>query len=322
MSKISTEQRRKASIDMTLTFFGSYYPSWRLAKVLGIRKILATRYDFYSDLASEVSNPDDDTGEAAIAQELKNGLYFDAIAECVQYVEDLFAILKASEKPDYFINGIVTYEAHKISKYIKNYVVDKKGISSAFHLPNDYQHIEEADKKLIDESVEKLASLVSDCIKFYNHHRLIYNQYKHGLTVAMRTYGNKFSEEQINEDKKGSFPPNLSILDNINVKKAFEKGRNYIPGIIMPNFSDNIRTIYQALSEEDNLLRLVPIHDSDIDIELFVDFAYKVRICLETFIFNYTWKIKPEEGKIKFQLPDNHRKNTYLTCVLTLDKED
>jgi len=49
------------------------------------------RYKFYKDFIQDVKYAHDANGEATIAQEIKNGLCFNTIAQCIQYIEDLFA---------------------------------------------------------------------------------------------------------------------------------------------------------------------------------------------------------------------------------------
>jgi hypothetical protein len=314
---MTNEQRSRASVDMTLTFFNSYYSSWRLSKVLSIKKILDNRYEFYSEFIKDVKNVRDEIGEATIAQEIKNGLFFDSISECVQYVEDLFALIKASEKPDFFVRSIISYSAGDLGKYIKRFVVSNDTLSKAFHFPIDYKIPNEEDLREFENAVSVLSNMTTDLIKFYLDYKHTYNQYKHGLTVGMRTFGNVFVEDQINQDKQGKFPPYLAVYDNLNLDEASKKGRfDPTQGILMPGFTDNVREILGDLIKENNFLRLSHIQNTNIDIDYLVDVAYKARACIQLFIYNYSWKIKPEENTIKFQLPTDHRGNTYIDMSL------
>lgn len=116
---MTSEQRKKASVDLTLTFFRSYSSRRRLTKVLAIQKLIKQRYSFYTDILSETPDYDDENIEASIAQEVYNGLHHDAIAQCIQYIEDLFALMNATKTPDFFIQKITTYRAGDILKVIK-----------------------------------------------------------------------------------------------------------------------------------------------------------------------------------------------------------
>jgi len=69
---MTPEQRLSASIDLTLTYFNSFSPEWRLVKVLTNKRLLKERYNFFKDISQEVKRRDDLTGEATIAQEITN----------------------------------------------------------------------------------------------------------------------------------------------------------------------------------------------------------------------------------------------------------
>lgn len=262
---------------------------------------------------------EDVNGEATIAQELKNGMYFDAISECVQYVEDLFALIKASQQSDYFIRNIITYKAVQVSQSISNFKVNRSSIVKAFHIPVDISYGEGDDEKTVEEGIQYLQDLILKCIQFYEDYQALYNQYKHGLTVGMRPYGNTFSEEQILKDKNGTMPPYLTIYDNIDIQKALQGKSKNFQGMLMPYLTKNVIPFISELNRENNFLRLVPMHDSDIDIERFVDFAYKVRTCLDIFIYNYTFKLKPDPNCIKFCVPSDYRTNMVLNCEFPLN---
>jgi hypothetical protein len=210
---MTPQQRTQASVDLTLTYIQNYYPDWRLAKVLTIKKLLAQRYEFYKDFIQDVKSHRDENGEATIAQEIRNGLYFDAISQSVQYVEDLFALINASLKPDYFIKNIINYDAGKVTNLIKSFNanVSAKKISEAFHFPDNLPFTTEDDKKAYDVQVDYLLSLVKDVAKFHKDYEYFHNQYKHGLAVAMRPFGNTYVQEQIDEDKRGEFKPYITV---------------------------------------------------------------------------------------------------------------
>lgn len=312
---MTPEQRLNASVDLTLTYFASYYPEWRLTKILANQKLLNERYDFYKDIAKEAGNWDDDSGEATIAQEIKNGLYFDSITHCVQYIEDLFALIRASKKPDYFIRHIITYKAGEVSNAIKAFKADKKTVSKAFHFHDDLVFKEPEQQARYEKGIENLIGLIIDLVTFYNGYYFFCNQYKHGLAVGMRPHGNKFNDEQIALDKKEEFKPYIAVYDNLNLKAGTKKGTvNLKHGIMMPGFTDNVRPFIGELEKSNNFLRFVrPPDYPDFSFETLTDIAYKTRACLHCFIVNYSRKIKPQDEKF-FHLPDEYRKNTAVRC--------
>jgi hypothetical protein len=320
---MTPNQRTQASIDLTLTYLGSYYPDWRLTKVLTLKKLLAERYEFYKDIIQGVKHHHDESGEATIAQEIRNGLYFDSISQCVQYVEDLFALISASKKPDFFIKNIITYDAGRVTNLIKSFNsnITAKRIAETFHFPHNLPFTTDNDKKTYDSQVEYLLHLTKDVVKFHKDYEYFHNQYKHGLAVAMRPFGNVYAPEQIDKDKKGEFAPYLAVYDNRELTAAAKKGTfRARDGAFMLGFTDSVRPFIGDLAKENNFIRLVHPIDINLDIDFLVDIAYKARACINTFLSNYSRKIKPDKNELQFQLPIDYRTNKAL--VITYRNDD
>lgn len=319
---MTPEQRTRASIDLTLTYLQSVYPDWRLAEVLTAKKILEEKYSFYKDIIDDIKQYGDNSGEATIAQELGNGLYFDAISHCVQYVEDLFALINASEKPDFFVRNIIQFKAGVITNKIKKFKATPKSIAETFHFPPELPFENDDDKKTYDEGVAVLTDLMTDISKFHKDYEYFYNQFKHGLSVAMRPFGNMYTEEQIDQDKKGDFRPYIAVYDNRNLVAAAKKGTFRVEeGAFMTGFTENVRPFIGKLAKENNFIRLVRPKGLELDIEQLVDIAFKVRTCLKIFLFNYSHKIDTRQEKNQFQLPIDHRKNRVITCYYKDDDQ-
>ena len=286
---MTREQRTKASVDLTLTYIQNYYPDWRLAKVLTTKKLLAQRYDFYKDFIQDVKSHRDENGEATIAQEIRNGLYFDAISQCVQYVEDLFALINASSKPDYFIKNIINYDAGKVTNLIKSFNanVSAKRIAEAFHFPDNLPFTTENDKKAYDVQVDYLLSLVNDVAKFHKDYEYFHNQYKHGLVVAMCPFGNTYVQEQIDEDKRGEFKPMVTVYDSRGLDIAAKKGTfRARDGALMIGFTDNVQAPFIGeLAKEGNFIRLVYPEDINLPILIFIGGHSLQGSCLHKYFF-------------------------------------
>ncbi len=319
---MNKEQRRKASIDLTLTYLNSYYANWRLAKVLTIEKLLKDRHEFYKDIISEVMEHGDADGSATIAQEIKHGLYFDAIAHCVQYVEDLFALIKSAKQPDYFIKNIITYKAGEITNFIKSFKINAKTASEIYHFPHDLKFDKPEDQSNFDEGVT-LARLTEEIVSFYKGYEFFYSQYKHGLSVAMRPFGNIYNADQIEKDKAGKNDPYLVVYDNLNLHAASKKGTfNVQHGVLMPGFTPNVVPFMDKLSEENNFLRFVfPPDIPHFSMHLLVDNAKKTRACIQAFIANYSRSISITEGKMEFQLPSDYKNNMSFFCSCYREEE-
>ncbi|MCW8898103.1 MAG: hypothetical protein OQJ96_05840 [Flavobacteriales bacterium] len=319
---MTPEQRKRASLDLTLTYFRSYFKEWRLAKVLTIEKLIKDRYDFYGSLLPEIKKWGEHDGTETIAQEIHNGLYHDAISQCIQYIEDLFALMEATKKKDYFIRNIVTYKAGKITEKIKSYKANNTTVSKDFYIP-DVKFPDSKDQQEITDGVDRLIELVDDQVKFYTKYWFFYNQYKHGLAVPMRPFGNTYNEDQVKKDMNGEMPPYVVAYDNLNIKAATSKGRfGFKMGLMMPGFTDNVRPFIGDLEKENNFLRFVfPPDTPNFDIDLLVDQAYKTRACINILVGNYTNEIAPEDELRKFQLPIDYKKNTALNCSYKVEND-
>lgn len=317
---MTPEQRKRASIDLTLTYFQSYYTEWRLAKVLTTKKLIETRHDFYEDLLPEIGKWSKNDGSASVAQEIHNGLHHDAIAQCIQYIEDLFALIRATKQPDYFVKNIVTYGAGSVTNTIKSYNANLENVSKDFYLPNI--DIMKDDSRIVD-AVNQLTKLVEDQVKFYKKYWFFYNQYKHGLAIPMRPYGNIYTKEQIELDKKGEMEPFIVVYDNLNISAAASKGTfSTNHGAVMPGFTNNVMPFISKLEKESNFLRLVfPPDIPNFNIELLLDQAYKTRACISVLIANYTNHISPQGTKRVFRLPLDYRKNEALECGYEVEDE-
>ncbi|MEZ5016438.1 MAG: hypothetical protein R2800_05245 [Flavipsychrobacter sp.] len=318
---MNNQQRHKASVQQTIYYLNTYYSDWRLTKLLSLEKMLNERYTFFNDIKHNVKQHDDENGDATIAQEIKNGIYFDAIATCIQYVEDLFALLNASQKPDYFIKEILTYNPSDISKFIDKLIITKERLGELFHYPTEFGN--NTTKETITEinkSTKILEQLILDSLDFYKKHKFKYNKYKHGLSVALRPLGKKIIAENVEKDKNNNHKPYLLAFDSYNLEKAKKRGGFSGKLVMIPFLTDEIRPFAQDLEKEDNLLRSVPIEEiNDMDFFQFTELGYKVSTCLKIFIHNYTYHIDYRTKQKKFQLPQGHKTREVLQGEYTID---
>ncbi len=313
---ITTDEVRRAGVELTRCFLHGYYASWRLAEVLTIKKLVEQRHTFYADIAADIGQHDDRDGSATIAQEIHHGLYFDAIAHCVQYVEDLFALIRASRRPQAFIRSVITYKAGEITNEIRTFTTDRKRIGQAFHFPQDLTLPTPDGRKAYEHGITNLTNWTADLVRFFKDYEFFYNQYKHGLKVAMRPF-NKYTPEQVEQDRLNPRRPYLAVYDNLNLKDATKKGTaNLGHGIMIPCFGENVRRALPQLERRNEWLRLLHPKDPSFSFDMLVDHAFKARSCIDTFCSNFSRAVDPDPKEIVFCLPVDHRtRNTYQCRV-------
>ena len=297
-------QRVKVTQDQVQRFFASYYSNWRLHQILTLEKLYRERFDFYKDIIQTTKQSDDSDGSATIAQEIGNGLLFEAISHCIQYIEDLFAIVKAGENVDFFIKGIITYDAGKISNFIKQ-KFNREQLCKAFHFPYYAEDFpDKVTNELYKSAIERLFNLVSEFKEFHKQYQFFYTQYKHGLTIALRPYG-LYNNEQIEKSKKGEFDPYLAAFDNLGAEKLKDKQERFNNMLFMPCFTESVRENITELMREDNLIRYV-FPPTDTDFEKIKDVAFRVRDCINVIGNNIMEKAgnSDDPDRLKVQLPD------------------
>ena len=290
---MTDEQRKLAAIDQIQRYFYSYYVQWRYGKILTIKKILETKFDFYRDLIKTLKQSDDETGDKTIAQEITNGLVFSALSECLQYVEDLFSFLKFSEKPEWFIKNIITYSAGRITNFVNEFNPVRNEVCKAFYIPivPDEEWTNENSRQAYSTGIDNLVANVVAIKEFFKQNEFFYNQYKHGLTIALRPYG-LFSDDNLTEHRQHPTQGYLVACDNLSLGKVFRESGRFNQLVVIPSIVDNVRLHLSELLEEDNLLRFVPHPNHVLDINEILTCAQKIMSCLVVFRNSYISTIK------------------------------
>jgi len=248
---MNQKDRLKIGKQQLKNYLASQYPKWRHVQVLIIHIILKNMPNFYSNIIEDIKQPYDATGEITLNKEIKNGLIFSALAETMQYIEDLFSLMLLSKNIEYFVKNVIRYNATKVYQYIKKFNVnDLKNICSEYQIPyfdinKDWQNAQELFlmyKKAILNLQENLAKFVD----FYLKYEKFYSQYKHGLSVALNPYGSKTpSSIEANEGY-------LMIYDNTEISKITAKSKKLI---CIPHLTPAVAKSILQLNQEENLLR-------------------------------------------------------------------
>lgn len=296
MKKHSDEQLHREQIN---NFFSTYSLDWRYIKILSNRKLLDSKYDFFNSIDSELV----EINETQIADEISNGLLFDTIQQTIQFIEDLFALINAGIQKEYFIRSIVMYSAGKIENFIKNFDLTHSNLCNSFYFP-DYQisSNDSSNETLnkIYECLEELKILVTEITSFYKSNVFFYNQYKHGLSIALKPL-KASDKEVIEKDKNGELERSpLIAFESVNFQGALSKKNGNMGALVIP-ISDSIQQNIKKLEKENNLLRYV-FSTPDCSIDRLVTIAEKTRICMLIFISNILESVSGK-GVLKLQLP-------------------
>jgi hypothetical protein len=280
------KQLPEAVKDQIKLFFNVYSPDWRHHKILIDENAYKNREAIANELLEENEHNQD-----MIMAELKNGLIFDMIAQCVQYVEDLFALLNAAQTPERFIKEIVTYNTRTIHGLCLKKLTDKELLKLFLLPPVENEPQGEMDTKM-KEGIAVLREHIEHLQHFYKRFYFFYIQYKHGLKVAIRPLGG-FNGTQFAVTSDGEDNQHVFALDNVEVDKIYKEIYRGQLAVIVP-LTDNIAAKASNLQKQDNLLRYVASPD-ETSIENIKGCAKMVRRCIKIFTHNFLERIGEKE---------------------------
>ena len=262
---IPTDKRKLINDEQMITFFSGYDFTWRLTKILSIKFLMANREMLKENLNAyykDSYNCDDQY----IYNPVTNGLMFSAVSELLMQFEDFFALLKFIRSDVFFIRNITRYHASNVNEVAERLIeLADNEILAAFMIPDENyvkkissrqtKKVRERSLKLYKDGTKTLIENVKQTTEQFQKYRFFYNQYKHGLTVALRPYSGSLTEEGIQERKEGmeSF---IISYDNDTFEQMEKMGRlkDGLP-MMLPNLTPLIQPHLTELMQEKNLLR-------------------------------------------------------------------
>jgi len=269
---MTDEERMIAGRHQLCFYLANQYPMWRVVTVKSIKNIIENLDDFYRLIFDELKRYDEEKEDETVRGEIRNGLFFEALSQSVQAVEDLFSLLKYSGDIPYFAKNVVTYNASKVTRYIRNF--DTKNtelLLKPFQIPyfrmDEPWENTEVFNKYVD-AVQLIRMYMDALIEHHKTYYFHYCQYKHGMAVALRPFGN--SAQHGNDLLEGV----VMTFDNVNFKK---RTHATLPAMMIPDFDPDIAKHITGLHEEDNLLRA---EMKVVDFNLFVDIVEKAYTLL------------------------------------------
>ncbi|MGE7673483.1 hypothetical protein ACQKMV_07895 [Lysinibacillus sp. NPDC094403] len=318
---------KKANDSQIETFLAGYDDLWRLTKLISIKHSLEEREALKKKLKSYYGPSFSVDSDDYIYNQATNGLLFSAVSELVMYMEDLFVLMKYIREEEEFIKKVVVYYANKIGKLPEKISkMDLEAILKVFLIPSkDYidKLVEETNSPLehldiYSEGISNVYRYLDDIIISFKKYRFIYNQYKHGLTVALRPYGNNLSKKELNR-RKNSLDSSLFCYDNTDIGKAIERNPNQ--PFIIPSITENLQPGITSLNNNNNLLRYSGVYDVSID-EL-IKLGSKVHSLIRILSNNRYDFVKPHHSEANtFYLPVPTRKDKLRLVQFSLVPKD
>lgn len=296
-------------------FWSNQYLYWRVVAVKSMRKIIRSADKFYHDLEDEIylgklDNSDTENQLDTVNNEIKNGWLFEAVSQAEQAIEDLFSLLRNSNDISFFAKNVVNYNATEVKKYIWGFHTDSlEYIMQEFKLPyfplnepwEDYDSFE-----IYKASVLRTQQWLQELIAFHKKYYLDYCQYKHGMSVALRPFGQQQTRKDATHNPCEGV---LMTFDSYTVEKRY-RASGALPQMAM-YLDPKILPYVSRLHSEGNLLHYT-MHVVNIN-EI-------VRITEEAFaLFNIVWinllkrcELTGEDKVNEWAFPANDYKKYYI----------
>ncbi|NLM15526.1 MAG: hypothetical protein GX218_06665 [Clostridiaceae bacterium] len=309
-----TDEERNIAGRRQLTFYlANQYPMWRVVLVKSIKKILENLDGFYSPIFDELKRYDEEKQSDTVNGEIRNGLFFEALSQSVQAVEDLFSMMKYSGDIPFFAKNVVTYNASKVTRYIRGFdTANTEFLLQQFQVP--YLSLNEPweDTDVFDKYVEAVQLICEYMDALIEHHRTYYFhycQYKHGMAVALRPFGG--SARHGDDILEGV----VMTFDNVKFTKRIH---TTLPAMMIPDFHTDISKHITALHEEDNLLRA---EMKVVNLNLFVGIVEKAYTLLSVLHHNLKMRCEPlkEDNVAEIAFPTRDYKKLMIMGFPTKD---
>ena len=179
---MTKEERYKAGQSQMKFYYSNLYLDWRYVEVLTINNIV-NKFDIVYD---EYKND---------KEMIINGWYYEAMAQTIQSIEDLFSMVFYSKDVEWFAKSVIHYNASEIKKKIEKYECkDINKLCEDFRIPYLNMSIEwpvQDTYDFVKKSLIFIQDSISNIIIFYKKYYKDYCQYKHGMSVALSKFGNK-----------------------------------------------------------------------------------------------------------------------------------
>jgi hypothetical protein len=324
VNKVPAAARRAVNEAAVRQFFGASDPAWRWVLILGLRDLRANATRLGELAALEAGN-DTWSADTYVYGPLVHGLTAAAVNECAQHCEDLFAVLKFMREDLDFAKRMSSYGAGAVTKFGCDLAkLSDEEIAALFLVPPESTVRDGLAKAedpaasfaVFESAVEKLAGRVRAIVDWYTIYEDFHVQYKHGLKLAARPYGDP-SEETIKERRQSVKGPLLAFTTDPIAKMV--AGPQQQQGVIFPNLIPEAREHLTALVNDRAILRY-KMSGPEVDLDEVVATSRGVLKLLKVAATN---RIAMSDGldehsQIRFDLPGDSQEET-ISILLELD---
>jgi hypothetical protein len=306
-----TEQERlNAGKAQTSIYLTSQFSKWRLFSILTAEKII-NEFTIFEELIDNNLCLHSST-DYFPQRQYYAGVVVQALAEAIQNIEDLFALIYCAQDIPMFVGRIANYKAGKISNFVKTAKIDRSNFQEMFffRFPLDGASYPDAEiHHNISARIDRTISDLSRLQDFYTRFEYLYLQYKHGLSLVFQSDGLENRPISREEFKAGI---QVWPFDNLEITKAIKEKRTQL-GISM-FLSEWTQRHVVELDRQNNLLRFI-IGIEDLKIESIVQVARittNLNDALRQNMLDFC--TIPERHPVKCYLPgDNYEAFSTLT---------
>jgi len=317
--------RRAVNEAAVRQFFAASDPAWRWVLILGLRDLRANASRLGNLAANESPEGAGWAEDRYVFGPLVHGLTAAAVNECAQHCEDLFAVLMFLREQLEFAKRMLSYKAGTVTQFgMRLRELDDEAIRRLFIVP-DASLVEggltgsedlSGHLAVFNDAVARLAQRVRRVAEWYATYEDFHVQYKHGLKLAMRPYGDPTLEAI--DERRANVSAALMAFTNEPIS-AMLRGSSQQQGMIFPNLIPEAQAHLAALVEERAVLRY-KMSGPPVDLNEVVEISGTVVQLLRIAAANRLAVASGlGEGSIySFELPGDRRYEV-VTVALELD---
>ncbi len=291
-------------------FFSAWDPAWRWVLLLGIRNLRADAGSLGALAAAKSPEGAGWDQDAYVYGPLIHGLTAAAVNEAAQHCEDLFAVLKFLRDRLEFVKRITSYKPGRVTQFGSGLAqADGETIRRLFIVPSSevvkagLAEAEAPDTVVaaVEEAVERLIVQVRNIAQWYVIYESFHIDYKHGLQLAMRPFGNP-TDEAIAQ-RQQSVESTLVAFTSEPISAMLKRPAQQ-HGMTFPNLIEEARPYLNELVSERALLRY-QMSGPPVDMDEIVALSANVTQLLQVAAANRlaVGDGLDEHGHYRFRLP-------------------